>query len=125
MAFRLNNKRNGENNMDQLIKNVEHAALFDLKGLVNYEEGKVVSLTLAQQPGVGITVFAFDEGEGVSTHAAPGDAMAVILDGKAEITVDGKKYFPEAGQGIVMPAGIPHAVSAVSRFKMLLTVVKK
>lgn len=110
--------------MEKWIKNVEHAALFDLKELVQYEAGKVVSLTLAQEKGVGITLFAFDEGEGVSTHAAPGDAMAVILDGKAKITVDGKESYPEAGQGIVMPAGIPHAVQAVTRFKMLLTVVK-
>ena len=75
--------------MEKLIKNVEHAVPFELKELVQYETGKVVSLTLAQRPGVGITLFAFDEGEGVSTHAAPGDAMAVILDGRAEITLDG------------------------------------
>ncbi len=111
--------------MEKLIKNIAQTELFDLKGLVEYEEGKVASLSLAQQPGVGITLFAFAEGEGVSTHAAPGDAMAVILDGKAEITIDGKKYYPEAGQGIIMPAGIPHAVKAITRFKMLLTVVKQ
>ncbi|WHH58690.1 cupin domain-containing protein [Petroclostridium sp. X23] len=107
-----------------LIKNVDHAAPFNLGNLVEYDKGKVASLTLAQKPGVGITVFAFDEGEGVNTHAAPGDAMAVILEGEAEITIDGKLYRAKAGEGIVMPSGIPHAVKSVTRFKMLLTVVR-
>ena len=106
------------------IKNIEQGAAFEVVNLVEYEEGKVSSLTLAQKPGVGITVFAFDEGEGVSTHAAPGDAMVVILDGEAKITIDGKEQNLKAGEGIVMPANIPHAVKAVTRFKMLLTVVK-
>ncbi|KUO75178.1 MAG: cupin [Clostridia bacterium BRH_c25] len=109
---------------DKLIKNIEHSTPFALAELVEYNEGKVTSLTLAQKPGVGITLFAFDEGEGVSTHAAPGDAMAVILDGEAEITIDGTSYHAKAGYGIVMPSGIPHAVKSVTRFKMLLTVVK-
>lgn len=107
-----------------LIKNIEHCEVFELVNLVEYEAGKVSSLTLAQKPGVGITVLAFDEGEGVSTHAAPGDAMVVILDGEAMITIDGKEYRAKAGETIVMPANIPHAVKAVTKFKMLLTVVK-
>ena len=82
--------------METLIKNVPHAQPFALKGQVEYEGGKVVSLTLAQQPGAGITLFAFDAGEAISTHAAPGD----------------------------MPAGIPHAVQGVTAFKMYLVVVK-
>lgn len=109
---------------DTLIKNIEHSTPFNFGNLVEYEDGKVVSLTLAQKPGVGITVFAFDAEEGVRTHAAPGDAMALILEGEAEITIDGKPYLAKAGEGIVMPSGIPHAVKAVTRFKMLLTVVK-
>lgn len=111
--------------MEKLIKNVEHAQLLALSELVHYEEGKVVSLTLAQQPGTGMTLFAFDAGEGVSTHAAPGDAMAYILEGEAEITIDGVPHRATAGYAIIMPAGIPHAVKAVTPFKMLLTVVKK
>lgn len=111
--------------MEKLIKNIEHREVWNLKELVSYEEGKVVSLTLSQRPGVGITLFAFDKGEGVSTHAAPGDAMVLILEGKAKITIDGDVFYPEAGQGIVMPAGIPHAVQAEERFKMMLTVVKE
>ncbi len=110
--------------MDKLIKNLEHAQPLILKDQVSYEQGKVVSLTLAQQPGVGITLFAFDAGEGVSTHAAPGDAMAYILEGEAHVIIDGVFHQVSAGGGIIMPSGIPHAVKAVTPFKMLLTVVK-
>lgn len=109
---------------DLLIKNVEHGVVFEVANLVEYYEGKVSSLTLAQKPGVGITILAFDEGEGVSTHAAPGDAMVVILDGEALVTIDGKEHRVKAGEGVVMPANIPHAVKAITKFKMLLTVVK-
>lgn len=110
--------------MGELIKNIEHSTAFELINLVEYQKGKVASLTLAQKPGVGVTVLAIDEGEGLSTHSAPGDAMATILEGEAEITIDGKIFPTKAGQGIVMPAGIPHAVKAITKFKMLLTVVK-
>ena len=71
--------------METLIKNVPHAQPFALKGQVEYEGGKVVSLSLAQQPGAGITLFAFDAGEAISTHAAPGDAMATILEGRHKL----------------------------------------
>ena len=90
--------------METLIKNVPHAQPFALKGQVEYEGGKVVSLTLAQQPGAGITLFAFDAGEAISTHAAPGDAMATILEGTAQITIDGVAHTLNAGEAIIMPA---------------------
>jgi len=109
---------------EKLIKNVEHSTPLVLKDLVEYEGGKVASMTLSQQPGVGITVMAFDKDESISTHAAPGDAMVQILDGKAEITVGGKPHILEAGQIIVMPKNVPHSLKAVERFKMILTVVK-
>jgi quercetin dioxygenase-like cupin family protein len=109
--------------MKQLMKNLAKAEPLSLKEQVAYETGKVVSLTLAQTPGAGMTLFAFDAGEGISTHAAGGDAMAHILEGEAEITIDGQVHRLTAGQAIVMPMGIPHAVRAVSRFKMLLTVI--
>ena len=105
--------------MEQLIKNLDHATVLPLAEQVTYEAGKVVSLTLAQRPGVGMTLFAFDAGEGVSTHAAPGDALVFVLEGEAEITI------VTGGNAIVMPAGIPHAVKAIKPFKMLLTVVKR
>lgn len=110
--------------MDALIKNIEHAVPFELANVVDYEDGKVSSLTLAQQPGVGMTILAFDAGEGVSTHAAPGDAFVIALDGEAEITIDGKPNHIVKGQSIIMPATIPHSVKAITKFKMLLTVVK-
>ena len=110
--------------MEKLIKNLEHAQPMVLAEQVSYEAGKVVSLTLAQQPGVAMTLFAFDAGEGVSTHAAPGDAMAYVLEGEAQITVDGVVNSVKGGSAIIMPAGIPHAVKAITPFKMLLTVVK-
>lgn len=110
--------------MEKLIKNVESASVFSVKDLVSYEKGQVVSLTLAQRPQVGMTVFAFDQGEEISTHAASGDAMAYVLEGKAMITIDGKAHQVEEGEAIVMPKAIPHAVKAITSFKMLLTVVK-
>ena len=110
--------------MEKRIKNLEHAVPFVVARKVEYDPGKVVSLTLAQESGVGITLFAFDAGEGISTHAAPGDAMAFVLEGEALITIDGKPHHVMGGQAVVMPAGVPHAVKAVTRFKMMLTVVK-
>ena len=111
--------------MEPLIKNLPHAQPFPLKDQVGYEPGKVISLTLAQRPGVGMTLFAFDAGEAISTHAAPGDAMATILEGTAQITIDGVPHTLNAGEAVIMPAGIPHAVQAVTPFKMYLVVAKE
>ena len=87
--------------MEPLIKNLPHARPFPLKDQVGYEPGKVVSLTLAQRPGVGMTLFAFDAGEAISTHAAPGDAMATILEGTAQITIDGVPHTLNAGEAVI------------------------
>lgn len=110
--------------MNELLKNIEKATALNFAELVAYEEGKVVSLTLAQQPGVAMTLFAFDAGEGIGGHSAPGDALVINLDGDAEITIEGIVHPLAKGQAIVMPKGCPHAVKALTRFKMLLTVVK-
>lgn len=109
---------------EKLIKNVEHATPLVLKDLLQYEEGKVASMTLSQQPAVGITLMAFDKDESIASHAAPGDAMVQILDGKAEITVGGVPHILEAGQIIVMPKNVSHSLKALTKFKMILTVVK-
>jgi len=109
---------------DKMVKNIAFGEPHKLVDLVDYEGGRVVSRTLAQTPGVGVTLFAFDTGEGVSTHTAPGDAMVHVLDGEAGIDIDGKKMTATAGQVVVMPANIPHAVTAKKPFKMLLTVVR-
>mgnify|MGYP000919695101 CR=1 FL=1 len=109
---------------EEMIKNIEHGVPHTLVDLVDYQKGKVASLTLAQKPGVGMTILVFDEGEEVSTHAAPGDAFVYIMDGEAEITIADKPPRLKAGECIVMPANVPHAVKSITRFKMLLTVVK-
>jgi len=108
-----------------LIKNIPFSEPQNLATLVDYEEGRVVSRTFAQNQALSLTLFAFDAGEGVSTHTAPGDAMVQVLDGEAIVNIDGNESTVSAGQVIVMPADIPHAVTAGNRFKMLLTVVKK
>ena len=108
-----------------LIKNITFSEPHHLAELVDYETGRVVSRTFAQNSALGLTLFAFDKGEGVSTHTAPGDAMVQILDGEALVNIDGNEMTGTEGQVVVMPADIPHAVTAVKRFKMLLTVVKK
>ena len=106
------------------IKNIVFSEAQRLVDLVDYEEGRVVSRTFAQNPSLSITLFAFDNGEGVSTHTAPGDALLQVLDGEALVNIDGKEMTVGAGEAVVMPANIPHSVDAVQRFKMLLTVVK-
>ncbi|PIE70398.1 MAG: cupin [Deltaproteobacteria bacterium] len=111
--------------MTVLIKNIKHSEVYDLAAIVDYEKGKVASMTLSQNPGVGVTLFAIDAGEGLNTHSAPGDAMATILDGQVEITIDHEKYVLEAGQMIVMPAGLPHSLKALTPFKMMLVLVKQ
>ena len=110
--------------MAELIKNVEHEALFSPAGLVELEPGRVNSVTLAQEPGCKVTVFAIPAGEGIGGHSAPGDAMPFVLEGTAEITINGTPHTVPAGQAIVIPAGAPHAVKALADMKMLLMVVK-
>lgn len=115
----------GENFMEKIINNIEHSKVLCLKELVSYEKNQVVSLTLANQPGIGMTLMAFDEGAKIDTHVTPGDAMPNVLEGEAEFTIGEKSYRVKAGESIVMPIGIPHSVKAVTKFKMLLVVVKK
>lgn len=110
--------------MGELVKNVEHRVPFEVAGLVEYEEGQVNSLTLAQQPGCKMTLFAIDASEGMSTHAAPGDAVAFVLEGTGQFIIDGVENEVSAGSAIVMPKDVPHAVKGVTAFKMLLVVVK-
>lgn len=105
------------------IKNIEFSQAIDLAGMIDYQTGKVISATFAQNDAVSITLFAFAKGEGISTHASTGDAMVHILEGQAEITVGDKKMIASAGQVVVMPANVPHGLTATENFKMLLVVV--
>jgi quercetin dioxygenase-like cupin family protein len=114
------------NTMDRkFIKNMEFSTALNFSSLVDYQAGKVISLTFVQNEALSMTLFAFAKGEGVSTHSAPGDAMVYILDGTAEITIGDKKLTAATGQVVVMPADIPHSVDAVENFKMLLILVKQ
>ena len=105
------------------MKNISKAEVLVLKEQVAYQEGQVVSKTLAQNDALSVTLFSFDKGEEISTHASGGDAFATCLDGMGEITIDGVKYELKEGESIVMPAGHPHAVYGKEQFKMLLVVV--
>ena len=101
------------------------ARAIDLAGLVNYQAGAIVSREVVSQPTGTVTAFAFDEGEQLSEHTAPFDAMAIDLDGEADITIGGKVNRVKPGEMIIMPAAVPHALKAVTRFKMLLVMIKK
>ncbi|MGX8709570.1 MAG: cupin domain-containing protein [bacterium] len=105
------------------LKNIDFSTALTLAELVTYQPGQVVSKTLAQNPAVSLTLFAFDQGEEISSHESNGDAMVIALDGEGEITIGSEKHLIKAGQTIVMPAKTPHAVYASQQFKMFLIVV--
>ena len=109
--------------MDVKMKNISKSEVLVLKDQVTYQQGQVVSKTLAQNDAVNITLFSFDKGEEISTHQSGGDAFVTCLDGVGKITIDGVDYLLHEGESIVMPAGHPHAVYGQEQFKMLLVVV--
>lgn len=110
----------------KFFKNILIAEVLDMDGLVEYKEVRVESRTLVQNDAISITLFAFDKGEGIGTHSAPGDALVYVLDGSVDITIgDNEPVNLKKGQTIVMPADIPHSLDAVEKFKMLLVVVKR
>jgi len=93
--------------------------------MVEYATGAVVSRTLVKRSGGTVTLFAFDAGQGLSEHTAPFDALVTILDGRAEITIGGSPVIVSAGQSVLMPAGVPHALHGEGRFKMLLVMIRE
>ena len=97
---------------------------FSLKDMAAYQDHSVVSREIIRKPAGTMTVFAFDEGEGLSEHTAPFDAAVLILEGEAMITIDGKPHTVKEGEMIIMPAHKPHALKAVTRYKMLLVMIK-
>ena len=109
--------------MDAPMKNIAKAEVLRLADQVEYQDGQIVSKTLAQNDAVSLTLFAFEKGEEISTHKSEGDAFVTCLDGVGRITIDGKHYELHEGESIVMPAGHPHAVFGQEQFKMLLVVV--
>lgn len=96
----------------------------NLAELVEYQEGSIVSRTLIDKDAGTVTLFAFDEGQALSEHTTPFDAMVQVLDGEIEITISGKLQCVREGEMMIMPANEPHALKAASRFKMVLTMIK-
>lgn len=109
--------------MSVKMKNIPQAEVLVLKEQISYQQGQVVSKTLAQNDALSVTLFSFDKGEEISTHASGGDAFVTCLDGVGKVTIDGADYILHEGESIVMPAGHPHAVYGQEAFKMLLVVV--
>jgi quercetin dioxygenase-like cupin family protein len=96
----------------------------ELNGMIGYQKGAVVSRTVIDKPAGTVTLFSFDQGQGLSEHTAPYDALVNVIDGDAEVTIAGKPSQVKQGEMIIMPANQPHALKAVARFKMMLVMVK-
>ena len=107
--------QNNDNLLGQVLK---------LSDMLQYQEGSIVSRTIVDKPAGTCTLFAFDEGQGLSEHTAPFDALVHLLDGEAEVTISGNALQVKQGEMVIMPANQPHALRAASRFKMLLVMIK-
>ena len=101
------------------------AKVLNLKNLVNYAEGTVASRMIISRKAGNITLFSFDENEGLSEHTAPYDAVVTILEGKCEVWIEGQTYQMKEGETIIFPANVPHALSAITKFKMSLTMIRE
>ena len=99
--------------------------VIDVEGLIEYQEGSVVSMEVIKKELGTVTLFAFDKGQGLSEHSAPFDAMVQIIDGEAEITLAGEPHTVKKGEMLILPANVPHALQAVNGpYKMILTMIK-
>ena len=105
-----------------MYKNIDKKTKLVLSEQVDYQQGQVVSKTLVQNDAVSVTIFSFDKGEEISTHASGGDAMVTVLDGTGRFTVGGDVYILNEGETIIMPKDVPHAVFGEEKFKMILVV---
>lgn len=99
--------------------------VLQLKDLVTYNEGTVASRMIISRKAGNITIFSFDENEGLSEHTAPFDAVVTILEGDCEVWIAGQTFTMKEGDTIIFPANVPHALSAITRFKMTLTMIKE
>ena len=93
--------------------------------LASYQEGSIVSRQITKEEAGNITLFAFDQGQELSEHTAPFDALVHVLDGEVEVRISGRPFHIKSGEAIIMPAGEPHALKAFTKFKMLLTMIRK
>lgn len=105
------------------VKVTETGKIF-FKDIIEYSDNSVVSKMIIRKEAGNVTLFSFDNGQFLSEHTAPYDAMVQVMEGKAEIIIGGKSFLLTEGESIIMPADIPHAVKAPERFKMLLTMIK-
>jgi quercetin dioxygenase-like cupin family protein len=121
--FELKAKNMGKNKSAETAVKLAAQAV-NLTGLIEYQEGSVVSRTLIDKKAGTVTLFAFDADQGLSEHTAPFDALVQVLDGEAQVVISGKAVLLKAGMVTVMPAGEPHAVKAVTRFKMMLIMIR-
>jgi quercetin dioxygenase-like cupin family protein len=110
-------------NQEKKLKGIGDQVVQALE-LVNYQDGAVVSRELLKKPTGTVTVFAFDAGQGLSEHTAPFDALVQVLEGSVEITIAGQPHGLSGGQMLLMPAQQPHALKAIDRFKMILTMIR-
>ena len=107
-----------------MVRSISEKESKKLVDMVEYQEGSIVSRTIINKKAGNVTLFAFDIGQGLSEHTAPYDAMVYALDGEADIKISGKTTRLKSGEVIVMPANEPHAIHAVTKFKMLLVMIK-
>jgi quercetin dioxygenase-like cupin family protein len=106
------------------MENIAKAEVLTLSRQVDYQSGAVVSCQIIKGSGGNVTLFAFDAGQELSEHTTPFDALVQVLDGEVEIFISGKPYRLKPGEVIIMPADQPHALKALEKFKMLLTMIK-
>ena len=99
--------------------------ILHMTDLASYQEGSVVSRQITKDEAGNVTLFAFDEGQELSEHTAPYDALVHVLDGEVEVRISGKPFHLKSGDAIIMPANDPHALKALTKFKMLLTMIRK
>jgi quercetin dioxygenase-like cupin family protein len=114
----------GEQQKETPRRTIPAAEVVRLVDFVSYQEGSVVSRVIVKRDTGNVTLFAFDQGQGLSEHTAPFDALAHVIEGEAEIVISGKLSKVKAGEMVVMPANQPHALSAAAKFKMLLTMIR-
>lgn len=100
------------------------ACTFSFKDEVEYSNGSIISKNILKNKAGNVSLFSFDKNESLSEHTAPFDALIQVVDGKAEVIINGEPFIVSCGESIIMPANIPHAVKAVEAFKMVLTMIR-
>jgi len=115
--------KSGVKNMEHIERRLEAQAA-KLAELIDYQDGSVVSREIISKKTGTVTLFAFDQGQGLSEHTAPFDALVYVFDGEAEIVISGKPLRVKQGETVIMPANQPHALKAIKRFKMILTMIR-